>query len=60
MVTCWRAFVPHGHVHVAYTIRSGRTPNVFLAAANADTAVAARQVSLPLQHVTNTCLASVA
>ncbi len=60
MVTCWRAFVPHGHVHVAYTIRSGRTPKVFVAAANADTAVAARQVSQALQRATNAWLATVA
>ena len=54
MVTCWRAVVPHGRVHVAYTIRSDRTPKVFVAAANADIAVAARRVSLPPQRATNT------
>lgn len=60
MVIRWPAAVPHGHVQVACTIRSGRIPNVIVAAANADTAVAARQVSLPLQRATNTCLATVA
>jgi len=60
MVTCWRAFVPRGHVHIAYTIRSGRKPKGFVPAAIADTAVAARQVSLALQRAINTWLATVA
>ncbi len=59
MVTCWRAVVPQGHVHIAYTIRSRRTPKVFAPAANADIAVAARRVRLTLQRATNSCLATV-
>ncbi|DBA94244.1 hypothetical protein WJX77_010719 [Trebouxia sp. C0004] len=51
MVTCWRAFVPRGHVHIAYTIRSCRKPKVSVTAAIADTAVAARQSNLMLQDV---------
>ncbi|KAA6417258.1 MAG: rRNA methyltransferase [Trebouxia sp. A1-2] len=51
MVIRWPAAVPHGHVQVACTIRSGRIPNVIVAAANADTAVAARQSNLTLQGV---------
>ncbi|KAL0048130.1 hypothetical protein WJX82_008393 [Trebouxia sp. C0006] len=51
MVTCWRAVVPQGHVHIAYTIRSRRTPKVFAPAANADIAVAARRSNLTLQDV---------
>lgn len=51
MVTCWRAFVPCGHVHLACKTHAGNKPKGVVAAAIADTAVAARQSNLTLQDV---------